>query len=64
MAATGAKKQESQPAEFRANWNKKCEVCGEKPTVDIIPVEGKPVKTGLCGVCTWGEADCADPENW
>jgi len=32
------------------DWQKKCENCGETPTV---------VATGLCGPCTWGEAATA-----
>ncbi|XAG95307.1 hypothetical protein MIF8_16 [Erwinia phage MIF8] len=36
------------------NWNKPCENCGELPTVH---------PTGLCGVCCFGEADCAGG-NW
>lgn len=36
------------------NWNKGCENCGAKPTVH---------PTGLCGVCCFGESDCAGG-NW
>lgn len=40
--------------ESRANWNKKCGVCGQLPTVP---------ETGMCGPCTFGEADTA-VGNW
>lgn len=36
------------------NWSKKCSVCGASP---ILPL------TGLCGPCTFGEADTAEG-NW
>jgi len=36
------------------NWEGKCEVCGQGPTVK---------ETGLCGPCTFGEADTAGG-NW
>ena len=36
------------------DWGGKCEVCGQSP---IVPL------TGMCGPCTYGEADTADG-NW
>jgi len=33
---------------FRKNYKVSCMVCEEKPTVGDL---------GLCGPCTWGEAD-------
>lgn len=33
---------------FQPDWEGKCEVCGESPTVP---------ETGLCGPCTFGEAE-------
>ncbi len=36
------------------DWTKECEVCGQTP---IVPL------TGLCGPCTFGEADTAGG-NW
>ncbi len=43
-----------------------CEVCGRYPTIDIRDSETNEFiyNTGMCGACTWGEADCIDPENW
>lgn len=39
---------------FEKDWTKKCEVCGATPVVKA---------TGLCGPCTFGEADTAGG-NW
>ena len=39
---------------FEALWDVECEVCGAKPVVRA---------TGLCGPCTFGEADTAGG-NW
>lgn len=36
------------------DWGGKCEVCGQKP---IVP------STGMCGPCTFGEAETANG-NW
>lgn len=39
---------------MRPNWDGKCSVCGDTPTVPL---------TGLCGPCTFGEAQTAGG-NW
>jgi CO dehydrogenase/acetyl-CoA synthase alpha subunit len=36
------------------DWNHNCEVCGQTPVVPL---------TGMCGPCTYGEADTAGG-NW
>lgn len=41
-------------SEAEPNWNGKCDVCGASP---IMPL------TGMCGPCTFGEADTIDG-NW
>ena len=33
---------------FKADWSNGCDVCGQKPIVET---------TGMCAVCTFGEAD-------
>lgn len=51
----------------RANYEIPCEVCGETPTVDLIPEDGGEDEiehTCLCGSCCFLDADCADPEEW
>ena len=40
--------------DIKPNWSRKCENCGATP---IVPI------TGMCGPCTFGEADTADG-NW
>jgi hypothetical protein len=41
-------------ADTTPDWTKECEVCGQTP---IVPL------TGMCGPCTFGEADTAGG-NW
>lgn len=41
-------------ADFEADWTGECEVCGSTP---ILP------STGMCGPCTFGEADTVGG-NW
>ncbi len=41
-------------ADMEPDWEGECENCGASPVVPI---------TGLCGPCTWGEADTMDG-NW
>ncbi len=38
------------PEELQPDWSRKCEVCGASP---VLPA------TGMCGPCTFGEADTA-----
>jgi hypothetical protein len=40
--------------EFQPDWTQDCDMCGEMPVVPI---------TGMCGPCTFGEADTAGG-NW
>ena len=42
-------------AAFRPDWTSECESCGQKPVVSA---------TGLCGPCTWGEADTMNGAWW
>lgn len=39
---------------FAKDWKRKCEVCGQRPVVKA---------TGLCGPCTFGEAE-TQGGNW
>ena len=48
----------------KPNYGIVCTDCGSKPTVDIVNPDGSIEHTELCGVCCFGDADCADPENW
>lgn len=57
-------REKAEHAEFKPNYKRPCQNCDQMPTVDIF-VNGKlQDHMDLCGVCTWGEADCIDPENW
>lgn len=49
MATQGDAKKKTTP-----DWTKACSVCGQTP---IVP------DTGMCGPCTFGEADTAGG-NW
>lgn len=47
-------KEMSNEEAFEKDWSRKCEVCEATPVVNA---------TGLCGPCTFGEADTAGG-NW
>ena len=50
---------------YDPDYRTKCEVCGQTPTVCIKRENGKVYyHSGMCGPCTWGEADTIDPDNW
>ncbi len=47
------------------DYEKDCEICGQTPCVTIEDVDGVVVHlTNMCGVCTFGEAACINPNNW
>lgn len=49
---------------YRPDYNHCCEVCGADHVVTGVK-HGKVVYQGeMCGACTWGESDMADPANW
>lgn len=47
-------REESRDPAFEPDWEDQCGVCGMSPTVPIV---------GLCGPCTWGEAETIGG-NW
>ena len=49
-----AKKPGRKPPSTEADWESPCSVCGSLPTVS---------ETGMCGPCTFGEADTVGG-NW
>lgn len=51
-------------AEYKPNYKTHCIVCNSTPTVDVYEGEKLAFSTEMCGPCTWGEADCIDPNNW
>jgi hypothetical protein len=49
-----AREEQKKKAEMEPDWSGECENCGASP---IVPT------TGMCGPCTFGDADTADG-NW
>lgn len=45
--------EEVDQSELDPDWEVECEVCGQKP---VMPL------TGMCGPCTFGEAETANGE--
>lgn len=49
---------------FEPDYTKTCDVCGAGHVVTAV-LNGKVIETfEMCGVCTWGESDMIDPDNW
>lgn len=48
------KKRLSPDDDTKPDWTKDCEICGDTPVVPL---------TGMCGPCTFGEADMVGG-NW
>ncbi|MBC8638288.1 hypothetical protein IAG25_15820 [Caballeronia sp. EK] len=46
------------------DYDHTCENCGETPVVTGVHRGVVVVATGMCGICTWGEAACLDPAEW
>lgn len=53
-----------QVGEWKPDYTKECEVCGAGHVVTGWTNGKKVFGTDMCGVCTWGEADMADPDKW
>ena len=57
--------QETQTIEvFEPDYGGQCHLCGESPTV--IGLAGGRViyESGMCGPCTFGNAEAFDPSTW
>jgi hypothetical protein len=56
--------------EWRPNYKRRCEVCGERPVVTGVQhaKDGKPEQVvyrgTMCGACTWGSGKLRDPSHW
>lgn len=60
-----SKEPQRKEADYQPNYKIKCMVCGQKPTINIVPAGGSSmIKTEMCGPCTWGEAETIDPATW
>lgn len=49
---------------YEPDWDTKCSVCMQTPTVTGVKDGVRVMETGMCGVCVWGEAECLDPATW
>lgn len=49
---------------YEPDYDQKCQSCGNYPTVTGVKDGQKVLDLGLCGPCTWGEAQAADPSSW
>ena len=49
---------------YEPDYERKCDICGHSPIVTGVKYSQVVIDTGMCGACTWGEADCLWPENW
>lgn len=48
-----------------ANYKRSCDVCGQKPTVQLLNLDGSLYSnTDMCGACYYGESACIDPDEW
>ncbi len=65
MEITQADEPDTILAYYDPDYKHRCTVCGAKPCVRIRYENGKIFYyAGMCGACTWGEADALDPRNW
>lgn len=49
---------------YRPDYNGRCEVCEQSPVVTLVENGKVTLRTGMCGPCTWGEAETLDPDTW
>jgi len=49
---------------YEPDYEVDCVNCGATPTVTVIRLEKIIHRTYMCGVCTWGEAEMTDPDEW
>ena len=50
---------------FEPDYDAKCDVCDQSPTVKAVVGGGEETQhLGMCGPCTWGEAETLDPDTW
>ena len=47
------------------DYEQQCSNCGTSPVVTIQNSKGKVITDfEMCGPCTFGSAECIDPDNW
>ena len=49
---------------YEPDYQRKCEVCGQRPVVTAVKDSKVLFRGAMCGVCTWGEAKLLDPKEW
>ena len=51
--------------QFEPDYKKKCEACGQKPSVTTVNDTGAVIDNwNLCGPCMFGTAAALDPDWW
>jgi hypothetical protein len=46
------------------DWDAVCHLCGTMPCVTGLRDGQVVYRSHMCGICTFGEQDCADPQRW
>jgi hypothetical protein len=53
---------------YEPDYEGECECCGvaaaEQPLVTVFEYGRQVAHLGMCGVCTWGSAEMAKPQEW
>mgnify|MGYP001069029125 CR=1 FL=1 len=49
---------------YAPDYAQKCVGCGATPVVTAVSLGELLWDFEMCGPCTFGEADCVDPESW
>ena len=53
-----------QKEKFEPDYEGKCDLCEQSPTVVINCDDGGRIKSNLCGPCYFGTANAIYPEDW
>ena len=57
-------KEEDHKTKYKPDYEQKCDNCGQSPVVTIVENGVVTHNFEMCGPCTFGSAECIDPENW
>jgi hypothetical protein len=50
---------------WNPRWDQDCDNCDQSPVVESVDEEGVVTwNSGMCGPCTFGEAETIDPDKW
>ena len=50
--------------EYKPDYTHRCEVCDADHVVTGVKNGEVLYQGSMCGVCTWGEMEMINPENW